>query len=82
MSTFMPFTNIFTNKPILLNIGAITALEPIEATPTYTLDHTKVYMTEQVFEVKEPIQAFFQQPPQQEPPDSGKAEVSTEGVPI
>lgn len=78
MSTFAAFTNVYTNKPILLNVGAITALEPLEG----ALVRTKVYMHEQTYEVKEPIQAFFQQPPKQEPQDSGLAEVSTEGVPI
>jgi len=33
-------------------------------------------------DVKEPIEAFFQQPPQQEPPDSGKAVDPVFGTPI
>jgi hypothetical protein len=71
MSTFMKFTELYTNRPILLSIGAIVTLAPV-------MQDDKVLGTRvglgvnYDLDVKEPIDAFFQQPPQQERPDSGQ----------
>lgn len=83
MSTFMKFTDLYSNKPVLINLGAVVALRVVAVSENEPIPHTEVFLTDDiVLYVKEPISAFFQQPPQTDPPDSGKAEVSTEGVPI
>lgn len=74
MSTFMKFTNLYSDKPILINLGAVVALKVSSVSEREPIPHTEVFLTDDlVLYVKEPIEAFFQQPPQQEPPDSGKA---------
>ena len=82
MSTFMKFTELYTNRPVLLNIGAIVMLAPVMQDDKVIGTRVAIGNREEKLDVKEPIEAFFQQPPQADPPDSGKAEVSTEGVPI
>lgn len=82
MSTFMRFTELYTNRPILLNISAIVTLAPVMEDGKVIGTRVTIGDREEKLDVKEPIEAFFQQPPQSDPPDSGKAEVSTEGVPI
>jgi hypothetical protein len=80
MSTFMAFTDLYSNSPVFINIGVIEALKPFEASETYVA-HTAVYIGERAICVKEPIQAFFQQPPKQEPP-TAVAEPKDSGLPI
>lgn len=81
MSTFMKFTELYTNRPVLLNIGAIVMLAPVMQDDKVL--GTRVGLgTDYDLDVKEPIEAFFQQPPQQEPPDSGKAVDPVFGTPI
>lgn len=80
MSTFMKFTELYTNRPVLLNIGAIVTLAPVMQDDKVT--GTRVGMDLGTLDVKEPIEAFFPAPPQQDPPDSGKSESSVSGTPI
>lgn len=82
MSTFMKFTELYTNRPVLLNIGAIVMLTPVMQDDKVL--GTRVGLgTDYDLDVKEPIEAFFQQPvPQQDSPDSGKSESSVSGTPI
>lgn len=82
MSTFMKFTDLYSNKPVLINLGAVTALRVATQTEETPIAHTVVFLGDLIILVKEPIEAFFQQPPQQEPPDSGKAVDPVSGTPI
>lgn len=83
MSTFMKFTELYTNRPILLNIGAIVALAPVMQDDKVLGTRVTIGDREEALDVKEPIEAFFQQPaPQQDSPDSGKSESSVSGTPI
>jgi hypothetical protein len=73
MSTFMKFTELYANRPILLNIGAIVTLAPVMQDDKVL--GTRVGLgTDYALDVKEPIEAFFQRPTQADPPDSGKGE--------
>lgn len=82
MSTFMKFTHLYTNRPVLLNIGAIVTLDPVMQDDKVIGTQVGISGSKEPLDVKEPIEAFFQAPPQQDSPDSGKSESSVSGTPI
>ena len=75
---FKVLTNIFTNRPILIRLDQVVALEEVvvEGLP----NSTKVQVGPVTYQVKEPIQSFFARPKPADVPDSGLSEVS--GSPV
>ena len=67
---FKVLTNVFTNRPILIRLDQVVALEEVivEGMP----NTTKVQVGPVTYQVKKRIQSFFAAP-KQDPPDSGKA---------